>query len=83
MVSYANLTAKEREMIDYAEMSREDAKAQLEYARDEGVRMGMEQGRNAESAHIARAALLKGLDINIIRDITGLDAETIRRLEEN
>jgi predicted transposase/invertase (TIGR01784 family) len=74
-------------MIDYAEMSRADAKAQLEYARDEGMALGLErglaQGRSAESAHIARAALLKGLDINIIRDITGLDTETIRQLEEN
>jgi predicted transposase/invertase (TIGR01784 family) len=78
-VAYANLSEKEREMIDYAEMSREDAKAQLEYARDEGIA----QGRSMESAHIARAALLKGLNINIIRDITGLDAEAIRRLEEN
>lgn len=66
-------------MIDYAEMSREDAKAQLAYARDEGMALG----RSAESVHIARAALLKGLDISIIRDITGLDIETIRRLEEN
>jgi hypothetical protein len=32
---------------------------------------------------VARAALLKGLDINIVRDITGLDADAIRHLQEN
>jgi predicted transposase/invertase (TIGR01784 family) len=90
-VAYANLTEREREMIDYEEMSREDAKAQLLYARDEGVAQGFErgieqgfmQGRNEESARVVRAALQKGLDISIIRDITGLDTEAIRRLQEN
>jgi hypothetical protein len=82
-VAYANLTAKEREMMDYAEMNREDTKAQLLYARDEGIAQGIAQERNEESVHVARTALLKGLDINIVCDITGLDIETIRRLEEN
>jgi predicted transposase/invertase (TIGR01784 family) len=87
VVTYANLTDKEQKMIDYAEMSREDAKAQVLYAREEGMAQGMEQGlergleqgRSEEAAHIIRAALSKGLDVNIIRDITGFDIETIRR----
>jgi predicted transposase/invertase (TIGR01784 family) len=78
-VAYANLTEKEREMIDYAEMSREDARAQLLYARDEGLA----QGRNEESVRVARAALSEGLSIDSIARITGLDIETIRRLQEN
>ncbi|MDR1185643.1 MAG: hypothetical protein LBK67_12740, partial [Coriobacteriales bacterium] len=45
-------------MMDYAEMNREDAKAQLLYARDEGIAQGLRQGRNEESVHIARAVLL-------------------------
>jgi predicted transposase/invertase (TIGR01784 family) len=86
-VKYTNLSTKECEMIDYAEMSREDAKAQLLYARDEGLAQGIEQGfmrgRSEESAHIARAALSEGLSIDFIARITGLDTDTIRRLEEN
>jgi predicted transposase/invertase (TIGR01784 family) len=82
-VAYANLTTKEREMMDYAEMNREDAKAQLLYARDEGIAQGLRQGRNEESAHIARAALSEGLPVDFVARITGLDVETIRRLQEN
>jgi ribosomal protein S11 len=42
------------------------------------LEQGLERGRNA----IARAALAKGLSINLIKEITGLDADTIRRLQE-
>jgi hypothetical protein len=66
-------------MIDYAEMSREDAKAQLLYARDEGLA----QGRNEESTRVARAALSEGASLDFIARITGLDTETIRKLREN
>jgi predicted transposase/invertase (TIGR01784 family) len=74
-VAYANLTEKEREMIDYEEMSREDTKAQLLYARDEGIEQGVFQTASRMLAH--------GMTLDDIRDITGLDTEAIRRLQEN
>jgi predicted transposase/invertase (TIGR01784 family) len=68
-------------------MSREDAKAQLLYARDEGIEQGIKQGfaqgRNEESIRVAHVALLEGIPIDAIARITGLDTETIRKLEEN
>jgi predicted transposase/invertase (TIGR01784 family) len=78
-VAYANLTTKEREMMDYAEMNREDAKAQLLYARDEGIAQGLKQGISQAASRM----LAKGMTLDDIRDITELDVETIRRLEEN
>jgi predicted transposase/invertase (TIGR01784 family) len=74
-------------MIDYAEMSRADAAAQLDYALEQGLEQGraqgVEWGRNEESLHIARNALSKGLPIELIGTITGLSPDAIRRLQEN
>ncbi|MDR1015418.1 MAG: PD-(D/E)XK nuclease family transposase [Coriobacteriales bacterium] len=78
-VLYANLDEKEREMIDYAEMSRADAQGQLEYAWDEGMAQGMARGISQTAARM----LAKGIEPDTIRDITGLDAEAIRLLGEN
>jgi predicted transposase/invertase (TIGR01784 family) len=86
-VAYVNLTEKEREMIDYAEMSREDAKAQLEYARDEGIEQGIARGRvqgiEQGTLQTASRMLTRGMALRDVLDITGLDAETIKRLQEN
>jgi predicted transposase YdaD len=102
VVAYANLDEKERTMIDYAELSREDAKAERAYAWDEGreqglaaglsqgiaqgftqgITQGITQVRSEQSTHIARAALLKGLPVNLVQDITGLDADTIEQLQK-
>jgi predicted transposase/invertase (TIGR01784 family) len=83
VVAYANLTDEERTMMDDAERSRADAQAALAYARDEGLAEGESRGRNEQSLHIARSALSKGLSIDLIQDITGLDTATIRKLQEN
>jgi predicted transposase/invertase (TIGR01784 family) len=78
-VLYANLDEKEREMIDYAEMSRADAQGQLEYAWDEGMAQGRAQGISQTAVRM----LAMGMAPDTIRDITGLDAEAIRRLGGN
>jgi predicted transposase/invertase (TIGR01784 family) len=69
----------EEETLQFLEMSHEkyewDMANRMADARDEGAAEGTLQ--------VARAALLKGLDIGIIRDITGLDAEAIGKLQEN
>jgi predicted transposase/invertase (TIGR01784 family) len=52
-----------------------DMASRMADARDEGDYEG--------TLRVARAALLKGLDINTICDITGLDTETIKSLQED
>ena len=52
--------------------------------REEGIEIGREEGwekgQEAERLNIARNALAKGLSMEMIQDITGLDRETIERL---
>jgi predicted transposase/invertase (TIGR01784 family) len=87
VVEYNNLNEKERAMIDYAEMSRADTSAMLEYARDEGitqgVAQGIAQGRQEGIFQTALRMLERGMTINDIREITGLDAEDLKKLQEN
>jgi hypothetical protein len=71
------LTREERIMIDRLELAREDRKAQLSYARNEGIEQGIEQGIET----VARTALQKGLAPDLVTEITGLDRETIKRLQ--
>jgi predicted transposase YdaD len=49
----------------------------------EGEARGEVRGHHEGTLQVARAALLKGLDTSTIRDITGLDAEALRHLQEN
>jgi hypothetical protein len=42
-----------------------------------------EEGREEGREEIARNALMKGLSIDVIRDITGLDADVINNLRES
>jgi predicted transposase/invertase (TIGR01784 family) len=107
VIAYTNLTEKEQKMIDYAEMSREDAKAQLLYARNEGMEQGraqgiehgieqgriegiaqglergVEQGMERGILQTASRMLAKGMAIGDVQDITGLDADTVKRLCDN
>jgi predicted transposase/invertase (TIGR01784 family) len=71
------------------QMALSDRTSELNYARDEGLRegvergieQGIEQGVERGMETVARNALAKGLPIETICDITGLDAETINSLE--
>jgi predicted transposase/invertase (TIGR01784 family) len=49
----------------------------------EGRSKGLAEGRRDESIKVARAALAKGLPLDTVADITGLDAATVRRLQKN
>jgi len=42
-----------------------------------------EEGQEEKAMEIARNALAKGLSIEVIHDITGLDKEAIKRLASN
>jgi predicted transposase YdaD len=47
---------------------------------EEGWEGGREEGREEGLEKAARNALMKGLSIDIIHDITGLDTDTIKNL---
>jgi len=55
-----------------------DMKTALEVEREEGY----EKGREERDVEIARNALAKGYSLETIRDITGLDTETITGLSQ-
>jgi predicted transposase/invertase (TIGR01784 family) len=77
----------EEETLRSLEMSHEkylyDVAATRKEALAEGIATGEARGHREGTLRVARAALLKGLDISTIRDITGLDGDAIRRLQEN
>jgi hypothetical protein len=64
-----NMLLTEWNTIEYGEVQRAEG-------REEGREEGMEKGRE----EIARNALSKGLPLEIIHDITGLDIEAIRHI---
>jgi len=48
-----------------------------------GIAAGEKKGRQEGIYEIARNALVKGLPIDVIHDITGLDIETLEQLAMN
>jgi predicted transposase/invertase (TIGR01784 family) len=61
----------------YTEWNMDDA---IAVAREEGREDGVEEGRVNEKLEIARNLLAKGSSPEFVRDITGLDIETIESL---
>ena len=51
-----------------------------EYLKPEVYKRGLEKGRQEEKIEIAKAMLLKGIDIEIVADSTGLSKEEVRKL---
>jgi hypothetical protein len=51
-----------------------------EEGREDGIEEGIEKGRGVRSEEIARNALMKGFSVDVVRDITGLDTDTIQNL---
>jgi hypothetical protein len=52
----------------------------VEVQRREAVEEGLMKGREKRNEEIARSALMEGLPVEMIRKITGLDADTIQGL---
>jgi predicted transposase YdaD len=50
--------------------------AEIDWAYDDGLEKGLEKGRE----ETARNALAKGLPMELIHEITGLDMETLENL---
>ena len=59
-----------------------DMKTALEVEREEGFERGLERGKGEKGREIARNALAKGASVEFVRDITGLDTETITGLSQ-
>jgi len=72
-----NITQDE---VEYARMSNL-IKSQLDY--QSGMVGAKREGRQEGIYEIARNALIKGLPIDVIHDITGLDKETLEQLAMN
>ncbi|MDR2106084.1 MAG: Rpn family recombination-promoting nuclease/putative transposase [Coriobacteriales bacterium] len=68
VVEYNNLSGEERTMIDYAEMSREDAKAARLYAWEEGFGQGADQTISQTAQHM----LGQGLTLDEVCKLTGI-----------
>jgi hypothetical protein len=49
-------------------------------AREEGLEEGRTEGRSKSQEEFARKALEKGLSPDVVREITGLDGETLKKL---
>jgi len=49
---------------------------------DDALAVRFEEGREEGREDVARKALMKGLSIEFVKEITGFDDETIRRLQE-
>ena len=81
----SNWNRKELEIYDYVALKAFDDIHALDTAKEEGRKEGREEGREegrlARNIEIAKASLAKGLDTQIVSDITGLSSEQIKDLE--
>jgi predicted transposase/invertase (TIGR01784 family) len=62
------------------EMAMMDLRSATSYAKDEGRQEGEIKGRQEGKNEIAKNMLSRGLAIDFIHEITGLDTETIQSL---
>jgi hypothetical protein len=60
-----------------------DVASRIAGARKEGLAEGEARGDYEGTLRVARAALSEGASLDFIERITGLDAETIKHLQEN
>jgi predicted transposase/invertase (TIGR01784 family) len=64
------------------QMALSDWTSGINYARREGRKEGIEEGRVEEKLAIARTALARGFTVEDVRNITGLDPDTIKSLQD-
>ncbi|MDR1242881.1 MAG: hypothetical protein LBM00_08915, partial [Deltaproteobacteria bacterium] len=92
VVQYLSGDEEARRLAEYEEMSRRDQadrqkgayKQGLQEGRQEGLQEGrqegLQEGRQEEKLEVARNALRKKMDHNMIADLTGLSLEEVKRL---
>jgi predicted transposase/invertase (TIGR01784 family) len=56
-----------------------DTQSRIVDAKREGIREGRQEGREEGRFEVAKNALVKGASIEFVREITGLDIETIKK----
>ena len=69
---------KIRRIAELKEKYIRDEQASLEYAKEEGMKAGIEEGRN----EVAKNMLKENLSTELISKLTGLSQEEIEKLKE-
>ena len=82
---YIKEMAIERDILNQREFAREEGRAQgIEQGRAQGIEQGraqgIEQGRAQGKIEVARSMLTKGMSVQDIVEITGLEESQIREL---
>ena len=72
-----------RERLEAEETHRRDSVAILEYARNEGIEKGIEQGHSEGIKKTALSMLEKGVGIQLVSECTGLSLDEIDHLKKN
>ena len=75
-----SLTPDERYAYERDLKAYRDYKAQMDYAKEEGIEEGIEKGIEKEKLRNAKAMKAKGYPVNDIADITGLPIQDIEKL---
>ena len=75
-----SLTPDERYAYERDLKAYRDYKAQMDYAKEEGIEEGIEKGIEKEKLRNAKAMKAKGYPVNDIADITGLSIKEIEKL---
>jgi len=78
IIEYVNFSTEERHMADLHEKFIADRDSGLYWAKQDGIKQGLEQGLE----HTARELLRRGLSHDDIVAITGLDGASVDRLAE-
>ena len=76
----SNFATNERTQYFEDMHSKEDIERMIAYAKEEGVEIGREAGREEGKLLVAKAMLEKGMDLETIVSVTGLSVEQIQSL---
>jgi predicted transposase/invertase (TIGR01784 family) len=77
-----NMLLEEWNLDEAKEYWKEEAREEgLEEGREQGREQGLKQGLKQGLEQTARNALVKGYSLEEIHEITGLDIETVRKLQ--
>ena len=77
-LNYISTDDKERSILDAIQKSRNDFYNDITTAKEEGKEEGLKEGK----IEIARNMLKKGLDVNLISELSGLTIEEINKLKK-
>jgi predicted transposase/invertase (TIGR01784 family) len=86
MEAFLEAQGSEVENMLFTKFNMDDAKEVwfeegMEEGMEKGMKKGMKKGMEKSMEKAARAALIKGLSVVDVADITGLDEETVRKLK--